>query len=343
MSLRSRLKSIARRLPVTGAYQRRIDVLRHDIESLQARAEHLSDRLHKAIHNLPDEELSNGSVRTTLLYPPGHFYSPIVDQGDIEQRGTQIFGRDPLALPAVHLDIASQWSTFEQLAALMTDLDFAPDRATANARGHRYWTENPAYGDGDASALAAMLRLIKPQRLIELGCGYSSACTLDTRERFLGDTPHITFVDPYPELLNDITRGAGERNVDVKAFTTQDVPVEWVEQLRENDVLFIDSTHVTKTGSDVNRIFFELLPALKPGAVIHLHDVFPGFEYPRAWVEEGRSWNELYLLRAFLQYNDAFEVMCFPGLLRDLDPARHSALAPHITNPGGACWLRKVR
>lgn len=341
MSLRRPLRAVARRLPIVGAYERRVAQLTREIALQHSHIVHLEERLHEATHAAHFNPMFTEHGK--MFVPAGHFYSPVVDLRDISQRSAQIFERDVLDLPAVALDIDQQWRMFETLAPLMTDLDFATDRHTANSRGHRYFSVNPAYGDGDASALAAMLRWLQPHRLIELGCGYSSACTLDTRERFLGDTPHITFVDPYPELLHDLLRGGAETNVEVHAVSTQEVPEEWVQQLGRNDVLFIDSTHVSKTGSDVNRIFFELLPALQPGVVIHLHDVFAGFEYPRAWVEEGRSWNELYLLRAFLQYNDAFEVLCFPGLLHHLDAQRHHAIAPHITNPGGACWLRKVR
>ena len=83
------------------------------------------------------------------------------------------------------------------------------------------------------------------------------------------------------------------------------------DQLESRDVLFIDSTHVSKLGSDVNYIFFEILPRLKPGVVIHLHDIYVGFEYPKPWVTEDRAWNEAYLLRAFLEYNERFRILLF--------------------------------
>jgi len=327
MPLKARLRSIARRLPVSRSYERRITEL-----TLQV------NRVEKLLH----ESQSLATPEGKMFVPAGHFYSPIVNQNDVARDSRRIFEGDPLRIPGVALDLDGQWNTFERLAPLMADLNLATQPRDAEARGLRYWADNPAFGDGDASALAAMLRLLQPKRVIELGCGYSSACTLDTRERFLEDPPQLTFVDPYPELLHDLLRPHEVGSVDVHRLATQDVPKSWIESLEPSDVLFIDSTHVSKTGSDVNHIFFDILPALNPGVVVHLHDVFPGFEYPRAWIEEGRSWNELYLLRAFLQYNSTFEIFCFPALLHHVDNVRHRALAPHITNIGGSCWLRKV-
>ena len=95
----------------------------------------------------------------------------------------------------------------------------------------------------------------------------------------------------------------------------QDVPLSRFDELRKNDILFIDSSHVSKTGSDVNYIFFEILPRLRSGVLIHVHDVPYPFEYGEDIVYEGRAWNEAYVLRAFLQFNRAFELLLYPSYL----------------------------
>jgi hypothetical protein len=122
----------------------------------------------------------------------------------------------------------------------------------------------------------------------------------------------------------------------------QNVDLAMFEELAANDILFVDSTHVSKTGSDVNRIFFEILPALASGVYIHFHDIFYPFEYPMDWVYEGRAWNEAYMLRTFLQYNQAFEIVCFNTFLerffRDFF-VEHMPLC--LKNTGGSIWLRK--
>jgi len=114
------------------------------------------------------------------------------------------------------------------------------------------------------------------------------------------------------------------------------------DALSSNDILFIDSTHVSKTGSDVNRILFDILPRLSRGVFIHFHDVFYPFEYPKEWVYEGRAWNEDYILRAFLEYNDAFEIVLFGTWLAKFERDLLREMMPMtLENPGGSLWLRK--
>src|SRR5207247_5820903 len=80
--------------------------------------------------------------------------------------------------------------------------------------------------------------------------------------------------------------------------------------LQSGDVLFIDSSHTVKIGGDVNYLFLEVLPRLKPGVIVHVHDIFLPFEYPREWVRDDfRFWAEQYLLQAFLTFNSEFQVL----------------------------------
>ena len=85
--------------------------------------------------------------------------------------------------------------------------------------------------------------------------------------------------------------------------------------MTESDVLFVDSSHVSKYASDVNYLLFNVLPKLKPGVLIHFHDVFKDFEYPREWLKEGIYWNEQYLLRAFLLNNKDYEIVYFSDFM----------------------------
>ncbi|CAN5770970.1 hypothetical protein BH20PSE1_BH20PSE1_02830 [soil metagenome] len=122
----------------------------------------------------------------------------------------------------------------------------------------------------------------------------------------------------------------------------QDVPVSLFQGLTANDILFIDSTHVSRVGSDVNYLFFEVLPALRPGLFIHFHDVFWPFEYPESWIEEGRQWQEDYVLRAFLEFNQAFEIVVFNAFLETFHGDWFEKYMPLcLKNPGGSIWLRR--
>ncbi|MGW4133429.1 class I SAM-dependent methyltransferase [Amycolatopsis japonica] len=269
--------------------------------------------------------------------PPGHFYSPFPAKEEIDRRAAALFDVD--ARPeAVDLREADQIALFGKLADLAADLPFT---AEPNER-HRYFFDNPEYSWADAITLHTMLRHLRPRRVIEVGSGYSTAMTLDTIEGWLDDT-ELTCVEPNPQLLESLLRpGDGER-VRILGKPVQDVPVETFQALEAGDVLFIDSTHVVKAGSDVNYLFFEVLPRLPDGVWIHLHDVFFPFEYPMTWLTEGRAWQEDYLLRAFLMYNDRFEICWFQQYMwihhRRLLEERIPMMA---NNPGGNIWLRKV-
>ena len=118
-----------------------------------------------------------------------------------------------------------------------------------------------------------------------------------------------------------------------------------LEALEAGDFLFVDSSHVSKTGSDVNFIFFEVLPRLKPGVIIHFHDVFTPMEYPRSWVMKPGAWfgfNEIYILRAFLMYNPEFEIIMFNTFLEEHHEEWFRKNMPLcLENKGGSIWLRK--
>lgn len=114
-------------------------------------------------------------------------------------------------------------------------------------------------------------------------------------------------------------------------------------ELKANDILFIDSTHVSKLGSDVNSIFFNILPRLNSGVIIHLHDIFWPFEYPASWIQDGRAWNEIYILRAMLQHNKDYSILFFSDYLRNTYFNWFSENVPlFLRNSGGNFWIKNV-
>jgi hypothetical protein len=123
----------------------------------------------------------------------------------------------------------------------------------------------------------------------------------------------------------------------------QQVDSELFSELEANDILFIDSSHVSKLDSDVNHLFFRILPVLKSGVFIHFHDVFYPFEYPLDWVYEGRAWNEAYLLRAFLQFNNKFQIQLMNTFIDCFHKEKYFREMPLVQkNPGGSIWLKKL-
>ena len=274
-----------------------------------------------------------------LFVPPGHFYSPIVDPNEAERAFVAAEARPiPESIPGAAIDRAEMVRTWHSLLPFFSSNAF-PHTPTP---GFRYAYENGSYSWGDGSVLQAMIRYRRPKKIIEVGSGWSSACIIDTIEHYLDEPCELTCIDPYPQLLHQLTGDARSR---IRSFecAVQEVPLEIFDELGRNDILFVDSTHVLRTGGDVCRELFEILPRLASRVLVHVHDMFWPFEYPRFWaIDENRSWTELYAIRAFLMYNDQWEVVMFNDFLAKLERPMIEATWPtFLQNTGGALWLRR--
>jgi predicted O-methyltransferase YrrM len=270
---------------------------------------------------------------------PGHFYSPIPSAGDIAVHRRGLRQAPPGDLPGIELREDAQLALLARLRRYYPDQPWSGEARPPL----RYYFENEWFSYADAIFLHCMLRDLRPQRIVEVGAGFSTAAMLDTLELFLDTDVRLTCVEPYPETLESLTRRGDETRFDLIRQPTQDAPLELFLELGADDLLFIDSTHVSKLRSDVNRLVLDVLPSIATGVVVHFHDVFWPFEYPLRWVEENRAWNELYLLRAFLCFNPAFKIILFNHLIgtryRDI-LARDFPLC--IRNIGGSLWLRRT-
>ena len=273
-----------------------------------------------------------------LPWPPGHFYSPFPSRDDVRSRRAQIFDC-PSELPDIDLDSVAQLELVADLSpfAQQATLPEHPDD------GYRYHYENEFFSYGDGLVLHCMLRWLQPARIIEIGSGFSSALILDTNERDLGGQMRCTFIEPYPDRLMGLLRGDDDAAAEILVAPLQDVTINIAGKLRANDVLFIDSSHVSKVGSDVNLLIFEILPSLQKGVFVHFHDIFYPFEYPETWVLEGRGWNEAYLLRAYLEANTGFRIRLWNSYLDRFHRAEVAAALPNWgRNTGGSIWLERL-
>lgn len=270
--------------------------------------------------------------------PPGHFYSPITDPADLEARRGSIFDR---TRPPVGIDlrVQAQLDLLSRLAEHAARLPFQDEPAN----GLRYGYENEFFGRGDAMVLAAMLMELRPSRVVEVGSGHSSCVMMDVNEHFLDRRTRIDFVEPNPERLLRLIREEDRETYPVHRTVVQRCDPDIFTRLAAGDVLFIDSTHVSKTGSDVNFELFGILPQLAKGVYVHFHDIFYPFEYPESWaIADNRSWNEIYVLRAFLTDNASWEIVFFNDYVGREHPQAASALPDFERNPGGGLWLRKL-
>lgn len=278
-------------------------------------------------------------LKHLLLIPPGHFYSPIPSLKEIKQYEDKIFASPPAQLPGIDLNTGEQLSLFDQLKAFYPAVPFK-ERPVS---GMRYHYNNETYSYSDAITLHCMMRYLKPKNIIEIGSGYSSCVMLDTNELFFNNNIHCTFIEPYPDLLHSLAKETDLQRHTLIKKKLQDVGKEEFSKLQENDILFLDSTHVAKVHSDVNYFFFELLPQLRSGVYIHIHDIMYPFEYPREWIFAGKSWNETYMLRTFLQYNSSFKIVYFNTYLEHFYEEKFKNEMPLcLKNRGGSIWLKKI-
>jgi len=275
-----------------------------------------------------------------LFRPPGHFYSPIVNPLEADRHLAALESNPtPESVPGLMIDRDEMIRVWRGLLPFITTAPFQESKRSP----FRYAFENPNYAWGDGSVLYAMILHHRPKRIIEIGSGWSSACMLDTVERYLDSDCELTFVEPDPARL--LLKLIGEAASRVRIFDkpVQEVPLSIFDTLQASDILFIESTHVMRTGSDVCFELFEILPRLSCGVFVHFHDMFWPFEYPRVWaVEENRSWNELYAVRAFLSYNSTWRIILFNSYLAKLEQAMIEATYPtFLGQSGSALWLQR--
>ncbi len=331
-ALRRRLSRMAPRVPVLG----RLVVERRELRArnldLQGRVEAL------AAQNADFASRLGLASRAVQFVPAGHFYSPIASLNELDRDRDRVFGRPPRELPGLDLREDAQMALLESFLPLYETQPF-PEKRTA---GIRYFLDNPAYGYPDGIFLHCMLRHLRPRRVIEVGSGYSSCAILDTNERFLDGSAACTFVEPYPETLYSLLSQDDRDRLDLRQQRLQDVDLGLFTGLGENDVLFIDSSHVVKVGSDVQHLFNEILPRLRPGVHVHFHDIFYPFEYPAEWIDQGRNWTEAYVLRAFLAFNDAYEMVLFSPFVGEFHGDWLERSMPLCANyPSGSLWIRR--
>ena len=245
----------------------------------------------------------------------GHFYSPIPNLDEIKERQDKIFNDDDLL--DIDLNEAKQWELLNELQKYYSLYPYKSEHP--NDQQKRYQPgKDVFYRFSDAVFLFCMLMHIKPNKIIEVGSGHSSAIMLDTNETFLENSMHCTFIDPNPEhRLHSIMKAEDEKKHRFLNEKVQDINTDLFRELSDSDILFIDSTHVSKVGSDVNHLLFKIFPILQPGVIIHIHDIFYPFEYPREWIFKGKMfWNENYILRAFLMNNPGYKILLFNTYLQ---------------------------
>jgi hypothetical protein len=275
-----------------------------------------------------------------------HFYQPIPDTGRLRD---ELWSRES-GLAGVDINEQRQIELIDQFLRFKSEYDTFPrDRP---AEPWRYYQGNPHFGPVDAEVLYRMIRHFRPGKIVEIGSGYStyvSAQAVLRNEEENGHRAELIAVEPRP---NRVLRSGFPGLSRLIPERAEQVAPTVYESLRENDILFIDSSHVLRIGGDVHHEYLEILPRLSKGVLVHIHDVFFPFDYPRKWVlEMHRFWNEQYLAQAFLAFNTAFEILWCGSYMHARHPdkleeafASYDRATVWSTRRLGATslWLRRV-
>jgi hypothetical protein len=237
------------------------------------------------------------------------------------------------------LDGVAQLSRLRELHAQFGGECHFPERPTG--KPHEFHLAQDKFTKADAAILHMLLRQLRPRRVIEVGSGNS---TLVTARAGLANTEQgspltLTAIEPFPK---DYLRAGFPGLSRLVSEPVERVAAALFQELEANDVLFIDSSHVVKLGSDLQHLVLNVVPNLRAGVVVHFHDIYLPYEYPLSWLQDGFYYNESYFLHAFLSGNRDFETMLanhyldrnYPQALREMfgEPNRPSSY-----------WVRKVR
>jgi predicted O-methyltransferase YrrM len=276
-------------------------------------------------------------------YEPGHYHSPIPDLEYIRDKRSKIFKISGVDIKGINLRKEEQFELLQKFVPYYKDIPY--DFEHAGITKTRYQVKDAFYRYSDVVMLYSMMRHFKPSKIIEIGSGYSSAVMLDTNDLFLDSKTSITFIDPSVTRLLSLLKEEDKQKHHIIHSMIQDVDPDIFRSLEKDDILFVDSSHVSKIGSDLNYILFEIIPVLKPGVIIHFHDIYYPFELPEHWIFEKKwFWNESYILRAYLTDNTSYDIINFNSyLLHEYKSwlGEHMPVCLMGSEDTGSIWLRK--
>lgn len=333
--MRRMLGTVLDHLPYVGTIREANRKLHRNVAAMQEQVEQL-----QAVLAQKDRDIG--------VYPAGHYYSPIPSQDEIRAYSRSKAIQDlsgKSEIDPVHVDLSDvdlnhdrQFELLKIFSSYYEEVPF-PEKKQP---GQRYYYDQSYFCYSDAIFLCCFLRFLQPKKVVEVGSGFSSAVLLDSSDEFLEQSPDITFIEPYPDRLKSILRQDDYEKVIVREEIVQSVPLDVFTSLESGDLLFIDSSHVVKCGNDLHFLFFDVLPHLAPGVVVHFHDIFYPFEYPKEWMDEGRFWNEDYFLRAFLAYNSQWSIQFFNTYVATAFKEELQNKMPLcLKNTGGSIYLQK--
>lgn len=236
----------------------------------------------------------------------------------------------------VELNIDKQLSFMQKVGIYARDFNEQYDERT-----FRYRRNNGMFADGDGLLYHSMIRHYQPNHIIEIGSGHSTAMALDTME-FWECNVKITCIEPYSDRLKSVLKDGDEDRLEIIEDFVQHVALDEFDVLQKNDILFIDSSHVLKSGGDLVVEFLQILPRLKSGVIIHIHDIVYPFQYYPEWISKGLPYGEAFLLHAFLIDNPNYEILFWEDYIGKHHKDEYENYRGKIPDLGSSFWMRKI-
>lgn len=266
---------------------------------------------------------------------PVHYYEPLPDFQHIQREQLERRRESP----AVDYRLDAQLGLIRRLGEKYA---VELERLNAMPQPDGFDFSNVYFSGLDASVYYALIRDLRPRLVVEIGSGFSTQIASHAMKRNLseGHVGRLVCVEPYPEERL-VKSGAAFELVRMRV---QDLNLQFFDELDANDILMMDSSHVATAGSDVCFELLEILPRLKPGVWVHVHDIFFPTDYPAEWVLDRRhAFNEQYMLEAFLAFNSAYSVQIANAwLAREQGEAAGSLFrGPASFAPPASFWMKR--
>lgn len=263
-----------------------------------------------------------------------HYYEPQFDH-----RSSKLDFSQDRNLPGIN------WNTSGQLE-MLEGFTFAQELADIPQKrpeSRTFYLNNGSFESGDAEYWYQLIRAIKPKRVFEVGSGNSTLMAIKAIKRNHKEDPNYECehlcIEPYEMPWLE------ETGVSVVRRKVEDIERSFFSKLQENDVLFIDSSHIIRPQGDVLFEYLELLPSLNKGVFVHIHDIFSPKNYLKAWlVDEVLFWNEQYLLEAFLSHNGSWRIVGALNYLHHHHYEKLKSVAPFLTpaREPGSFYIQKI-
>ena len=263
-----------------------------------------------------------------------HYYEPQFDN-----RYPKVDFTQDRYLPGISWNIPEQLETLDRFTFSLELADIPQWRLNSN----EYHFNNGSFESGDAEYWYSLIRAIKPKRIIEIGSGYSTLIAIKAIECNQRNDPnyeceHIC-IEPFEMPWLEQT------GVSVIRKKVEDVELSFFSKLQDNDILFIDSSHIIRPQGDVLFEYLELLPSLNKGVIVHVHDIFTPKNYLNEWlIDQVRFWNEQYLLEAFLSHNGSWKIIGALNYLHHHHYEKLKSVAPFLTpaREPGSFYIQKI-